>query len=369
MNRALASNTQADDQVGNTKDGISPTSHMLLGQANFGLNLRFLYDKDSLYGTHQTAKDLNRNPIIWAMEKTFFLSWLSTLEKTTFALEFSYQASTFQYVRKTITALLTLHQWYQNSSCSSLYAAAHQHHIEASILFRKSQAEVNKANWMATLMFGIGVIIFQFATVLKASGEADDYLEMLPIMRSSFSLATEIGRFLEVSPIMYLTGQYLRRLNLHLDEFTWNAVCCLDSLDYPDYTTDETKSACLQSIATLKEWVVNVHGHPGNWRQFIEWPATVPEEYLSALSSRHPVALVVFVYWCSVMHRSPKRWFMVGWANRAADAAMRYLGEEWDPVLEFPRTSLASEPKSVKASALDSDHLANLNIFPLVHVG
>ncbi|XXG96204.1 hypothetical protein Hte_002485 [Hypoxylon texense] len=342
---------------------------MPLGQANFGLNLRFLYDEESLYGTRQTVTDLSRNPITWAMEKTFFLSWLSALEKRTFARELSYQASNFQFVRETINALLMLHQWCQSPSHSSLYAAAHQHHIEASALFRTSHIEVNEANWIGILMFGIGVIIFQFATVLKASDEADDYLEMLRIMRSSFYLSAEIGPFVASSPIMFLTGQYLRRLELHLDESTWNSVCRLDSLDYPDDTTEETRAACLRAIAALKEWVVNVDGNPGNWRQFIEWPATVPDEYLSALSSRHPVALVVFVYWCSIMHRSPKRWFMVGWANRAADAAMRHLGEEWDPVLEFPRAALASEPKSVKASALASDHLLNLNIFPLVHAG
>ncbi|KAI1772196.1 hypothetical protein F4818DRAFT_179272 [Hypoxylon cercidicola] len=281
------------------------------------------------------------------MEKTFFLSWLSTLEKRTFTREFSYQASNFHYVRTTITALLTLHQWCQSSSQSSLYAAAHQHHIEASTLFRNSQVEVNEANWMATLMFGIGVIIFQFATVLKKPDGTDDYLEMLHIMRSSFNLANEIGPFLETSPIMFLTGQYLRRLNSHLGESTWNAICCLDSLGYPNYTTDETEFACVQSITALKEWVIHVDGNPGNWRQFIEWPATVPEEYLPALSSRHPVALIVFVYWCSIMHRTPKRRFLVGWANRAADAAMRHLGQEWDSILEFPRASLAS-PRASK---------------------
>lgn len=369
MNLALVSNTYADPHVGNTGAGVAPRNHVVLEQPSFGLDLRFLYDKESLYKTHHTAKDLSGNPISWAMEKTFFLSWLSTLEKTTFAREFSHQARSFQYVRTTITALVALHQWCQSSSRSSLYAAAYQHHIEASTLFRKSQVEVNEANWMATLMFGIGVLIFQFATVLKSSDETDNYLEMLHIMRSSFSMATEIGPFIQMSPIMFLTGQYLRKLKAHLDESTWNAICCLDSVNYPDGTTDEVKSACLRSIAALKEWVVNVDGHPGNWRQFIEWPAAVPEEYISALSSRHPVALVVFVYWCSIMHRTPKRWFMVGWANRAADAAMRHLGKEWDSILEFPRATLASEPQSVKASALAPDHSPNLNIFPLVQVG
>ncbi|KAI1370363.1 hypothetical protein F4677DRAFT_457902 [Hypoxylon crocopeplum] len=302
--------------------------------------------------TRQVVTDQTASPITWAMEKTFFLSWLSSLEKGVFSRELTHQASRFSYVRRTIIALSTLHEWCQSSSRSDLYASAYQHHIEASKSFRNSQAEVNETNWIAVLMFGIGVIIFQFATVMKTFNGADDYLQLLHVLRNSFDLAAELGPFLQTSLIMQLTGAYLRRLELHLDEDTWNAVLYLDSLDYPEDTTDETRCACLQSITALKEWVIKVDGHPGNWRDFIDWPAAISEQYLSALSHRHPVALVVFVYWCAIMHRSPKRWYMVGWANRAAIVAMGYLGEEWNHVLEFPRAILASEPKGPESFQL-----------------
>ncbi|KAI0168878.1 hypothetical protein GGR52DRAFT_574104 [Hypoxylon sp. FL1284] len=360
-------NTRADTYAGYAGASVAAESSLPLVWTDCQVHPKLLYNEGIIRlpcGMGRGAGD----PITWAMEKTFSLLWLSNTEKSIFALELSHHASTFQYVRTTITALLTLHQWSgcQNPSRTSLYADAYQYHIEASTLFRKSQAEVNDANWFATLMFGLGVIIFQFATVLKVSDGSEDYLEMLHVLRSSCSLATEIGPFVQTSPIMFLTGRYLRWLNSHLDETTWNAVCGLDSLEYPADTTDETRSACLQSITALKEWAVRVDGYPGTWRQYIEWPAIVSKQYLDALSSRHPVALVVFVYWCSIMHRSPKRWFMVGWANRAADAAMRHLGKEWDAVLEFPRATLASEPTSVKTFALGLDHFVNLNISPSI---
>ncbi|KAI0002673.1 hypothetical protein F4779DRAFT_126587 [Xylariaceae sp. FL0662B] len=337
-----SSSNRLSDDAHDTRNRAS------LGYVNFDSNPQVLYDKASLYTRRQALTGSSPGPISWAVEKTFFLAWLSALEKRAFIREFDRQANAFQYVHQTIVALDALHEWCQRTPPrSGVYAAAaYEHHLEASMLFRNSQADVTEANWAATLMFGIGVIIFQFATVSKtaAAGASGDYLEMLRVLRSSASLAAQLAPFIHASPLMRFAGHYLSQRNLHLDESTWNAVCSLDSLDYPEDTADETRRACLQSIAALKEWVISVDGHPGNWHHFIQWPAAVSEQYLSALVRRHPVALVVFVYWCSIMRRSPKRWYMDGWANRAANVAMKHLGAEWNHVLEWPRSTLASEP-------------------------
>ncbi|KAI0382359.1 hypothetical protein F5Y04DRAFT_53588 [Hypomontagnella monticulosa] len=291
-------------------------------------------------GVEDAARSTDKGPITWVMEETFLLSWLSALERGTLGREFNRQANTFEYVRRTITALFALHEWTRSTSRASLYADAHQHHIEASILFRNSQMNVNEGNWIAILMFGIGVIVFQFATALRTSDGVHDYMELLRVLRNSSGLAKQLGPYLEVSPLTKL-GQ--AQPKAHLDDFTWNAICYLDSLNHPEGTSPETKQACLQSVTALKEWVVDIDGHPSNWRHFIDWPAAVSEQYLSALSEKHPIAVIIFVYWCSIMNRSPKRWYMVGWASRAASAAMRNLGEEWSRALEFPRAIIASD--------------------------
>ncbi|KAI2615803.1 hypothetical protein GGS26DRAFT_454536 [Hypomontagnella submonticulosa] len=291
-------------------------------------------------GVWDGVGSLSKGPINWVMEETFLLSWLSTLERGALSWEFNRQADTFEYVGRTITALYALHEWSRSTSRSNLYADAYRYHIEASILFRNSQLDVNESNWMGILMFGIGVIVFQFATALRTSDGTNDHIELLRVLRSSSSLASQLGPYLLMSPLTKL-GHGLPKS--HLDDFTWNALCYLDFLDYPEGTSAETRQACLQSITALKGWVVEIDGQPSNWRHFICWPAAVSEQYLAALSDKHPVAVVIFVYWCCIMNRSPKRWYMVGWANRAASTAMRHLGEEWNIALEFPRTTLTSD--------------------------
>ncbi|KAI1387166.1 uncharacterized protein F4822DRAFT_275649 [Hypoxylon trugodes] len=333
----------------NSHTRAQQSAHIPLIYKNFDFILNGFQVETDLYRSGQDVVGASFSPITGVMEKTFFLSWLSIIEKVpiaqkaSLAREFGYQASTFQYVYRTITALYALHEWSQDTPGTNLYAAAYQYHIEASTLFRHTQVEVNEANWIAVLVFAIGVIVFQFAATLKTPDSVDDYFELLYVLRNSSDLAIELAPYLRTSPLMQLIEPHLSRLKSHLDDFTWNAVCRLDSLEYPADTTEETRCACQHSIAVLKEWVVKVDGHPGSWRDFMDWPAAVSEPYLVALSQKHSVALVVFAYWCAIMHRSPRRWYTLGWAERAADAAMRYLGEEWDSILEFPRTILSNE--------------------------
>ncbi|KAI1407053.1 hypothetical protein F5Y13DRAFT_141936 [Hypoxylon sp. FL1857] len=331
------------------KDGNSSSLSMPPEIVNFNSDF---HREGGLYGARQLAEVSSTGLVTGFVEKTFFLSGLSPFDRVTLVREFDRQASNFKYVRRTITALYALCESCQGDSHPNLQAAAYQDYIEASVLFRQSQVQVNEASWMAILMFGIGVIVFQFAEALNTSDEADGYLQVLYVLRNSFGVGSEVAPYLLSSPLMRFTGAKLSQLRLPLDESIWNGVCRLDSLDYPGDTADTIRCACLHSVVALKQWVLTVDSHPRNWQHFIEWPAAVSVQYLSALSNRYPVALVVFVYWCSIMHRSPKRWYMVGWADRAATAAMKHLGEEWDYLLEFPRNILASEPRSYESFEL-----------------
>ncbi|KAI1801327.1 hypothetical protein F4811DRAFT_464931 [Daldinia bambusicola] len=324
-----------------------PNSLKNPGNKELFTNLQALHYNESLRGAWQRVLEPNTiSPLIQIMEETFLLSLLPDIKRKVFAQEFSRLASAFEYVQRSFTALYELHEWSLSTSCSDLYTSAYQHHIEASMIFRHTQPKVGSSNWMAVLTFGIGVIVFQFANCLKTPDMLDTCLELLFALRGSSKLAVELAPYLQTSSIMLLIPPHSRPSTLHMDELTLNMLVCLDSLGYPDDTTDETKYACRHSVKALKQWIVEVNGYPRNWRQFIDWPAAVSEQYLTALSQKHSTSLVIFVHWCAIMNRCPKRWYMIGWANRAATVAMRHLGEEWDQALEVPRALLASEPES-----------------------
>ncbi|OTB10807.1 hypothetical protein K445DRAFT_322700 [Daldinia sp. EC12] len=341
--------SSGSSDVGSSSNGLENPRHM---ESN--MDLWVLYGSGSLLGAWQRVLELDTtSPLIQIMEETFLLSLLPDVERRVFAHEFSRLASDFEYVQRTFTALYELHEWSLSTSCTNLYASAYRHHIEASVMFRHTQPGINGSNWMAALMFGIGVIVFQFANSLKTPDMIDTCLELLYALRGSSKLAMELAPYLRTSSIMLLTQPHSHPSNFHMDKATLNMLACLDSLSYSEDTTDETKRACLQSVKALREWTNEVKGYPRNWRQFIDWPAAVSEQYLTALSQRHSTSLVIFVYWCAIMNRCPKRWYMIGWASRAATVAMRHLGEEWDEVLEIPRALLASEPENTPIRSLE----------------
>ncbi|KAI1473140.1 uncharacterized protein F4812DRAFT_40746 [Daldinia caldariorum] len=340
---------RVQEEISPGKINASDSPNSLKNTRNIELftNWQALHGNESLRGAWQRALEPNTiSPLIQIMEETFLLSLLPDIERQVFAREFTRLASAFEYVQRSFIALYELHEWSLSTSCPSLYTSAYQHHIEASMIFRHTQPKINSSNWMAVLTFGIGVIIFQFANFLKTPDMLDTSLELLFALRGSSKVAVELAPYLQISSIMLLTQPHSRPPNLHLDELTSNMLVCLDLLGYPDDTTDETKHACLHSVKALKRWIVEVNGCPRNWRQFIDWPAAVSEQYLTALSQKHATSLVIFVHWCAIMNRCPKRWYMVGWANRAATIAMRQLGEEWDRALEIPRALLATEAEA-----------------------
>jgi hypothetical protein len=68
------------------------------------------------------------------------------------------------------------------------------------------------------------------------------------------------------------------------------------------------------------------------------------EQYINLLRERRPIALLIYAYWCTIMHQGPSRWFTQGWARRAAYASMSNLGADWDAWLEWPRFALEQGP-------------------------
>ncbi|KAH8890536.1 hypothetical protein GQ53DRAFT_589932, partial [Thozetella sp. PMI_491] len=84
------------------------------------------------------------------------------------------------------------------------------------------------------------------------------------------------------------------------------------------------------AVATLKSWLFLTRGRPRTWRDFIIWPASISPECMALFKSNDPLATVIFLHWCAVMHNAPSRWFLRGWARKIAVLALRQLNpSEW----------------------------------------
>ncbi|KAI1408289.1 hypothetical protein F5Y13DRAFT_204976 [Hypoxylon sp. FL1857] len=291
---------------------------------------------------------------------------ISNIEFSAWIQELNRHINKFSYLEPTVRSIQLLFQWLSGGqTVSGSYASALRYNIEASNRFRLSNVKITEANWLAILIFGIGIIIFHFCIALSSSDRDFNFLDMFYVLRESSRLGRQVGPYFLSSRLGSLLKRRYR-VDGPVDDEVLAAIEHLDAVVYQEEMSADTRLLYCETVEALRFWVVMVEGYPQTWRDFIHFPENVPEAYLQSLQQKTPLALLIFIYWCAIMHRAPHRWFMDRWARRAADSAMSYLGPEWAESLEWPRTVLGSPSPSYSNLPLRArDHFSELVIFSL----
>jgi len=261
-----------------------------------------------------------------------------------------YQAEGNAYLRHSLLALSALHISHLGpDNPREYFVAACAHQSRASCLFREVVLEVNEHNCFEVFAFIVIVAIFHFYVSLRAGtsvrpNEPFNAFEVLFALRGGMQLASaQIVGLLIRSPLGALVGRLWDQTQFVMDEDMRQALAGLDMIDRVLNSPDQAHESCSQAAAFLRLWLFKFSTRPIGWLHIGSWPFLVPPDYLIALSERRPAALAIFVYWCAAMSNAPRRWFLDGWAERAADSAIEFLGAEWDDVLKWPRGVMQSK--------------------------
>lgn len=240
------------------------------------------------------------------------------------------------FLEHNLLAISSLYSHLRSSvSAQELYIAALSHHIEASRLFRRSVKSVTAKNWVAILGFAISAVIFHF-TVSRGRG-TQSILETMFVLRNAAVIAQLIEPWYNQSRIRVLVESQMHECNPRywMDDVV-EALNKLERLDDAATSTGSRHNDCHHAMTALQQWVYNMEGYPRSWTHFLWWPANVSVEYLRLLTVCDSWALVVFVYWCAIMTRAPKRWFLDRWSMTIAASAVKNLGTEWNAHIEWP---------------------------------
>ncbi|KAI8632048.1 hypothetical protein F5Y19DRAFT_383734 [Xylariaceae sp. FL1651] len=246
-----------------------------------------------------------------------------------------------EYLLPSISSLCAVYRTLQGAPQSvETYAHAIQHNITASMAFRHTEQYINESNWLSILMFGVGHIMFNFAAAQAAPIRDFDCLEIFRVLRGTARVGDQIGVFLEGSELSRLLESRRSVVKLSADDDALWAMDQIDFAEHPEGTPKLIRRSCDHALERLKWWFHVVDGCPQFWKQFIIWPASVTEGFVAALTEKQPVALLIYIYWCAIMHRAPKRWYAYGWHRRVAFAVMSELGSGYESLLVWPRTAL-----------------------------
>ncbi|KAK9796898.1 hypothetical protein SCARD494_03981 [Seiridium cardinale] len=292
--------------------------------------------------------------VSFALDKLWLQPCVSAHEEAVWRTVLESQASRFQYLDHSAASLWALHQSFQGTpSASALRANAYRYNLEASNLFRQSNQTVTEDNWLAVLTFGIAVIIFHLANSQTNDDDSHDYMEVFNILRGTSRMARAVIPYFHRSHLKLYVDNRQKSFRPSLEQDVWRSLDHLDAVIGVGGSRPDVTQACHSAVAVLKNWAKETDAYPRTWAHFLRWPGTVSEEFVKLLSEGNESALLVFVYWCTIMHRSPRRWFMKDWACRDARLATKAMNATWDCLLEWPRSVLGQSHLTTTSSNLE----------------
>jgi hypothetical protein len=246
-----------------------------------------------------------------------------------------------------MNAVKALHSIDKAKKASELLPCTFEASVVASSSFRRIEHNMNDTNWPSVTLFTVCHLLFNFAITKYVAADNFDYLEVFKrVLRSTGDTQKQIvwhvrrAGLLEPSyvPARGDLDAAAAAALLTYNAETRTALELLALAKHPKGAPIVTVMACTQALESLTEWAIAADGYPRDWTQFFYWPCVVPPAFVLALEKKQPIATLIFIHWCAIMHRAPKAWFLDGWARRTAFAAMAEVPATNRDLLKWPMT-------------------------------
>lgn len=101
--------------------------------------------------------------------------------------------------------------------------------------------------------------------------------------------------------------------------------------------------ARLRAAAALRAWTEHVAGRPRAWIHLISamsWSSHISEDFISLVLEEEPTALMITLYWLVIVNRTAKRWYLEGWAKKAAMTILEKIGPGWEDMVAWPMAEM-----------------------------
>lgn len=275
------------------------------------------------------------------MISLYLENWLELQQKL------AYETERHPFVQEILSSVSALHDGYSQRSPyqkdSATDISANQHQVAASSNFRGSVQGITDENWLAVLAFAVSTLVVYFDQGRRVITEPvdDSFLESIILLRNSAGLGRQLRPWLLRSGLIARVQQGLSSDLPAWDKRSEDAIAELHTMNgiYSAKDSSDYK-ICEEAINMLQQWLHLVSCQPRTWLHFVSWPGEVSQQYIDLLSKKHPMAIAIFIHWCAVMAKAPKRWFVLGWAQRVAHSAMNCLSPEWLHVILWARAHL-----------------------------
>lgn len=256
------------------------------------------------------------------------------------------------FLMHSVYALSALHRFSLSSNSDKYLKMAYTYHAKALGRFRSSVTQITKENATAILSFSFFEMILCIASPFilpTASDPLDSIYSLLVAVRGFWNLQPAVCTYLEDTvAVAWLRDQQTPQSHTQ-DIYILQLVKKLKIINKECGYTLEEKSICDTAIVFLQEFFATVSLRPLTWEALFTWPITLSDEFLRLVKKRHPVALIILVYWFVPVCRASDEWFLRRWDGKLIESIVRIIGPQWQfairGLLDYIKINLSWLPK------------------------
>ena len=100
-------------------------------------------------------------------------------------------------------------------------------------------------------------------------------------------------------------------------------------------SNEKTINICQSSIQKLHEALGEVGG-PRDAVLAFKWPMKVDPDYFGLLEQKSSEALLIFAYYCVLLHTIGSRWWIKDWPRYILESVRALIEDRWMPWLKWP---------------------------------
>ena len=107
-------------------------------------------------------------------------------------------------------------------------------------------------------------------------------------------------------------------------------------------------TACKDALAQLRECFVRMNNKTVSECEVslaFLWPVMIPQNYLTLLNNRKPLALIILAHYCVILHHLDRYWWMRGWATHIMNNIQRELNDSWQYWIQWPSNVITVEER------------------------
>lgn len=212
---------------------------------------------------------------------------------------------------------------------------ASQHQNDAVKGLRVILQQTSKENCHAVFVASSLLSISAFGTLSNPDGSSDvqpDIDDLLDV----FLLIRGMSQILDAHQETISTGPLGKFLSLGKHESITPQLASitdrLKKLNIPDNADSSAQTLCQTEVSTLVRWIEHAGASSDvpELRVAMTWPIGLAEGYLNLLRNRHPAALIVLGYYCTVLNSAGAMfWFVKGWGESILKDASRSNQPGW----------------------------------------